>query len=197
MNKQSKDSLCLVVQVEKPTSRFSDEFSYYHIQVSVGRLVDERSDDSGHLRSNHKFITPETGGGLYLRGLEYSSQGDRRSEGLYGTGLRYQDVHCAEEHDLEMMLKTLRMVAKKTKKMSEKFGAPLDFTEEVMRVGEASGAKAVFYRESDTAIGEGCNESTGYERQDFGPAARDLLRNITKTTLKRYGRPEIQEANVS
>lgn len=180
-----KDSLVLVLGVVSPSTRgFYSPEGYFHVNVHVGRLVDERPEDAHHREC--KFISPEYGNGFYLRGLAYTSQGDRQSARLYATGVRYEDVRAVELHEAKWMVKTLTTIEGRMRRMTDKFGHPPDFVEEVMRFGTAVGAKAVFFRPEDAGRASGST----WDERPFGPEARYAIGWVVRHATTRFGAKE-------
>ena len=158
MNKGIKDKPVLVLNVRAPgRSGWADPEGFFHVEASVGRLVDERPDDAHNRSCGLAFITPEIVAGFRVRDLVYTGQGDRRSADLYSGSARYSQVYAAELFELEAMVKCLRLLSRRMTDMATKFGYAPDFVEQVMRFGHALGAERVFYRLADTRGGSGAS----------------------------------------
>jgi len=133
MTKQTKHPTRLVLNVIRPGQLTSYSDGYFHVNVSV-------VPDYAH--SEMPYGLYDDCNGLRLTDLRFTTQGDNRSNKLYGYNVEYRDLHAVNLRQAQAMVKTMRTLENRMRKQADKFGYPGDcLQKQLLHFANAVGAK--------------------------------------------------------
>lgn len=193
MPKKSSDQLVLIARAEKPRRSYPSD-TYFHLHVTIGRLVDQRDDDEWHRTQGTKFLERDAINDLYVKTLTIESQGDDKSEQLYGWGIgniSYRAPNLVDLRTTEAMTKVFHKLHRRIHADSEKYGHATRFADFVTRVGLALDAKGVFVRRAETTLHQFDGQDE-WEYRMFPSEGRYLLHAAEDFLIRNYGKKKVE-----
>ena len=135
-------------------------------------VAEQASEDSEHANDGKRYSvrTPEESGDLYLSRGELALTAWVQEDSpllLNYNGLEYRDVHSANAEQCEAMARTLRMLEKRSRKLSDDLGYANGFAEVVMRVAAMVGAKMIAFDRRTFTLMTGEETPRAHDPQDY------------------------------